>query len=94
MLERLLEINREAYVARQYEVAYHALMAALHLVDHEQDRGGLERIARSAAAQGATMQEASPLYRLYDTLKLHVDAVRLRLDGAAQIASRSGAPAS
>jgi hypothetical protein len=93
MLERLLEINREAFAARHYEVAYHLLMAALHLVDHVQDRKGLEQVARAAAAQGAAMQEASSLYRLYDTLRLHLDAVRLRMDAAAQIAGRSGAPA-
>jgi hypothetical protein len=94
MLERLLQINREAFAGRQYEAAYHTLLAALHIVDGAHDRKGLERIARAAAEQGAEMQAASSLYRLYGTLRVHIDAVRLRIDSAQQVARRSGTPAS
>ena len=88
MLERLLQINREAFATQQYEVAYHALMAALHLVDRSGDRHGLQRIASAAAEEGAAMQSGSALHRLFDTLRVHLDAVRLRMDSATHARSR------
>ena len=93
MLERLLQINAEAFAGRQFEVAYHTLLAALHIVDDAHDRQGLERIARTVAEQGGAMQAASSLFRLYDTLRVHADAVRLRMDSAEQAGRRSGTPA-
>jgi hypothetical protein len=90
MLDRLLQINREAFAARHFDVAYHLLMAALHLVDHARDQQGLERIAQVATEQGAAMTPATPLYRLFETLGVHIDAVRLRMDSAAQTRRRSG----
>ena len=106
MLDRLLNINREAFAAGEYEVAYHVLMAALHLVDHARDREGLERVAQAAREEGAAVEALQPPHHLarsqaqlrgqiavFDSLRVHLDAVRLRMQGAAQVAGRSGAPA-
>ena len=92
LLAETLELNRRAAETRDYEVAYHLLMAALHLADHARDAAALERIARLAKEQGAAVEAVQPPHHLsraqaqlrgqtalFDSLITHIDAVRLRI---------------
>src|SRR5262249_47927401 len=91
-------VNTEAFALREFEVAYHALMGALHIADHAGDTDILERVAALAQEQDAALESLHPKHPLsreaaaarrqpaiFATLKVHVDAVRLRVEGARQI---------
>ena|SRR6267143_1632115 len=97
MLSEMLALNASAAARGEYEVAYHLLMAALHVAEHEKDGGGLERIARVAREQAAALERVQPPHplsrkqaqlrgqtALFDSLAAHIEAVRLRLQSDAQ----------
>jgi hypothetical protein len=101
MLEEILKLNGEAAASGEYEVAYHLLMAALHVVDHGRDPKALERIAALAREQGEALERVQPPHQLsrsqaqqrgqtalYDSLAAHIEAVRLRLRSDRQRAKR------
>jgi len=92
-LDRMLELCDELLAQRNAEAAYHQLMAALHVVEVEGDREGLNRIVEAAAKQRAYVESAEPAHALssesstrrgtksvYDTIRLHIAAVRERLE--------------
>ena len=97
MLEEMLALNRQAAAGGDYEVAYHLLMAALHMADHTRDLAGVERIAQLAKEQCAAIERVRPAHHLsrqqaqlrgqtsvFDSLGAHIDAVRLRLQSDEQ----------
>jgi hypothetical protein len=101
LLVDTLELNRRAVAAGDYEVAYHLLMASLHLADHARDFAALERIATLAREQSAALEALKPPHHLsraqaqlrgqtavFDSLATHIDAVRLRLQSDEQRARR------
>src|SRR5207237_797435 len=97
MLDEVLQLNAEAAARGQYEVAYHLLMAALHVADDEKDLAVLERVAKIAREQAAAIERVQPSHHLsrhlaqlrgqtalFDSLAAHVEAVRLRLQSEQQ----------
>jgi hypothetical protein len=58
--EVLIDVNRRAFAAGQYEVAYHALMAALHAAQDRQAADQLEQVAELAQMQQETIDVSSP----------------------------------
>ncbi|HET7362854.1 MAG TPA: hypothetical protein VFJ70_04690 [Burkholderiales bacterium] len=79
----LLKLSGEAAARGQYEVAYHLLMAALHVALTKQQAAAIERVQPShhlsrhqAQLRGQTA--------LFDSLAAHVEAVRLRLQSEQQ----------
>jgi hypothetical protein len=94
LLERLLEASSDAAQLGEYEVAYHALMAALHAAESARDLAGVDQVAATAREQEAVMESIQPPHNLstvrakergnhsvYRGLELHAHAVRLRLRG-------------
>ena len=92
MLNEVLKLNAAAAAQGDYEVAYHLLMAALHIADYAKDLAAVERIAQLAKEQGTGLERLQPPHHLarrqaqlrgqtavFDSLITHVDAVRLRL---------------
>jgi hypothetical protein len=51
LYQRLIAINHEAFTGGEYDVAYHALKAALHCVQTLHDVQGLGEVARVAEEQ-------------------------------------------
>jgi hypothetical protein len=103
MLEEVLKLNGEAAARGEYEVAYHLLMAALHVADHAKNSQVLERIAALARQQAEAIERIEPPHNLsrsqahmrgqaalYDSLAAHIEAVRLRLQSDRQRAKRPG----
>lgn len=97
LYRKLIEANAEAFARQEYEVAYHALMAALHLVDHAGDEAQVEVIGRLARKQDEALEAVRPPHHLsrsaaagrgqsalFATMRVHVDAVRLRLESERQ----------
>ena len=62
LYRRLTAINQEAFTAREYDVAYHALMAALHCAQTLKDAHGLGDIERTAQEQLAWIDSHAPDY--------------------------------
>ena len=104
LIEDFLALNERAAGRREFEGAYHALMGALHVADHCGEIGMLERIADAARAQEReieSLQPPHPLSRseaarrghpsIYASALVHIEAVRLRLDSARQIAKKNAA---
>jgi hypothetical protein len=60
----LIEMSREAFTARHYETAYHALMAALHAATDQQDVQRLEAVASLAQQQQQELDRLSPSHTL------------------------------
>jgi len=98
LMEGFLALNARAAARGEYEAAYHALMGALHLVDHSGDLASLERIGELARRQDDDIERIRPSHHLsrgeasrrgqvsiYASARVHVDAVRLRLQSARQI---------
>ena len=92
MLSEVLRLNAAAAAGGEYEVAYHLLMAALHIADHAKDLAALEHIAQLAKEQGRAVEQVQPPHHLsryqaqlrgqtaiFDSVTAHIDAVRLRL---------------
>jgi hypothetical protein len=62
MFERLMTLNREAFEAGHYNTAYHALAAALHEAQEEQEAQDLCRVQQVAEEQLAEIDKAEPAY--------------------------------
>ena len=62
LYQQLLEINRQAFAAGHYDVAYHALMAALHCAQPLKDVDGLGEIKRVAEEQLQYIDRNQPQY--------------------------------
>ncbi len=61
---QLMSINREAFDSGRYEVAYHALMAALHAAQDAGDQAFLREVERAAEGQQDRIDSDSPRHRL------------------------------
>ena len=62
--ERLLDVSRAAHGNGQHEVAYHALVAAMHAADDGADAARLREVEREAEAQIAWIDRHAPGHRL------------------------------
>ena len=95
LLDRLLQLSREAAQIGEYEVAYHAIMAALHAADRARSLSGIDRIMRLAEEQENAIESEAPPHRLssaqarrrgthsvYQSLPVHAEALRVRLKSA------------
>ena len=101
MLNAILRLNADAAAQGDYEVAYHLLMAALHVVDHTHDFAALELITKLTKEQGAQVEAVRPPHHLsraqaqlrgqtslFDSLAAHIEAVRLRMQSEEQRTKR------
>ena len=62
LYDYLLELNRSAFAAGEYDVAYHIMMAALHCGESLQDASTVERIERLAIEQLELIDAKAPTY--------------------------------
>ena len=98
LLDILFKANDAAAAQGEFQVAYHTLMAALHLADGRGDMEALQRIAQLAQAQQAMVEAVQPPHNLssaqaktrgqtpvFESLRIHIDAVRLRHEGTAAV---------
>ena len=98
LYEKLLQLAAEARTAGEYEADYHILMAALHVADGLRDDAAAEEVGRIGAAHGAEVESMRPPHRLsrlrardrgqtavFDSLLVHVEAVRSRLRSGATV---------
>ncbi len=106
MFDELLELNARSAAERNYETAYHLLMAALHYVEQQgQDPAALDRLVAVAKKQGAEIETLEPAHHLsrrqaqmrgqtaiFDSFLAHVEAVRLRMESARQRRKQHRAP--
>ena len=101
VLEEILALNARAAAAGDFEVAYHLLMAALHLADHSGDEAALDRLAQIARAEADALEAVQPPHHLsrqlagargqtalFDSFQHHIEAVRLRMKGARHLRQR------
>lgn len=92
MLNEVLKLNADAAAEGEFEVAYHLLLAALHVAEGRKDALVLDRITQLAREQGAAIERVQPPHplsrkqahlrgqtALFDSLLAHIEAVRLRL---------------
>jgi hypothetical protein len=104
LIEDLIGLNGRAAALGEYEAAYHLLMAAIHVAGSSGDLPALERIAQVAERQEAELESLTPPHHLsrteatkrgqtavYASLKIHIDAVRLRIRSARQIERKAAA---
>ena len=97
----LMNLQARAAEEGEYEVAYHCLMAALHLADHRGDLDALSEVDTAVREVGATIESLSPAHllarasaetrgqpALIDSMIAHVQAVRARLHAEAARADR------
>src|SRR4029450_11451952 len=97
LYQRLLVSNQEAFALEAYEVAYHALMAALHCVAPLPDFPTLDVVELIAQEQLAWLDQHHPEYEhstpsaqkrgefsLYYTLARQAQARRQRIQAHAQ----------
>lgn len=63
MFEQLMRINEQAFAGHQFDVAYHALAAALHCAEASKDEVGLQRVQDVAAAQSTWIDRNAPNYQ-------------------------------
>jgi hypothetical protein len=105
-IDRLLALYAECSAAGEYEAAYHLLMAALHVADHAREAQALARIGEACDQLEREIEAAAPPHLLSaaharlrgqqplcDSLRVHIEAVRLRLLSDEQRAHRSSSPA-
>jgi hypothetical protein len=64
LFERLMDVNREAFDTGHYEVAYHALMAALHAAADLDDDAAVAAVRNTAESQGAWIDTHAAGHRL------------------------------
>ena len=89
--EKLLAVVTELCEAGNYEAAFQALMAALHVADEAGDMDLLQRVSQIGANQAAAIDAMDPPHRLstsaatnrgqtavFRTLRIHVEAIRAR----------------
>ena len=90
--ERLMNITDQAFADRQYDVAYHALVAAMHCAEALGDEQRLSIVEQTAQRQREWIDTYDPGHRLssqsaasqgvhsiYASLGAQLNAVRLRL---------------
>jgi hypothetical protein len=98
LFDRLLALSEEAGAANLFEVAYHALMAALHAAERDANTERVRRVCRTAAIQERAIEAMRPAHPLsqaaastrgtesvYRTLQTHAQAIRLRIEGFQQL---------
>ena len=96
----LMTLQATAADGGEYEVAYHCLMAALHVADDRGDLDALDEVDVAVQAVGATIESIDPPHllsranaekrgqpSLLDSMTAHVQAVRARLHAEAVRAS-------
>jgi len=64
LYDRLASVNLDAFEAGYFEVAYHALMGALHTAEDLNDEDRLRALSRLAAEQQAGIDAKVPDHRL------------------------------
>jgi hypothetical protein len=96
LMRRLITASTAAADAGEFEVAFHALMAALHAAERvgkdAASAESLTEIMRVGAAHAAKIEKVKPQHQLsrnaakarghtslYDTLQLHANAARMRV---------------
>ena len=92
LFHQLMELQAQAGAEGEYEVAYHCLMAALHLADHRGDEDALNKVDAAVKEIGTTIESLAPEHplarasaakrnqpALVDSMSGHVQAVRARL---------------
>ena len=92
LLSKILALSAQAEAGRNYESAYHLLVAGLHDAENRSDMVGVDRVAEVASEQERRLEALDPPHHLssaaarlrgapalYRTLQLHVDAVRARI---------------
>jgi hypothetical protein len=97
MLDEVLKLNADAAAHGEYEVAYHLLMASLHVAEGQKNVSALDRITERAKEQGAAIERVQLPHQLsrkqaqlrgqtalFDSLLAHIEAVRLRLQSDEQ----------
>jgi hypothetical protein len=91
---RLVTLSEEAAASGQFEVAYYALMAALHAAEREANAEAVLQVCKVGAAQEGVIERQRPPHPLshaaaarrrtesvYSTLQTQAQAVRLRIEG-------------
>ena len=63
MFQKLLTINQEAFENAQFDVAYHALAAALHAARDAGDEAGLHQVMRRSEEQLTEIDAHHPEYQ-------------------------------
>lgn len=92
----LMNLQARAADDGKYEVAYHCLMAALHMADDQGDLNALDEVDVAVKDVGTTIEAISPPHLLsramaekrgqpplIESMSAHVSAVRARLHAAA-----------
>jgi hypothetical protein len=88
--DALVERSREASKARQFEVAYHTLAAALHVAEAETDVDRLETVVKESRRQQQLVDKAGGIHRvasqpgapgLFESLALLAQAALVRRKG-------------
>ena len=92
LFHEVMTLHERAAAEGEYEVAYHCLMAALHLADHHGDEAALDEVEAAVREVGTTIESLSPSHPLarenadkrgqpplVDSMLAHVKAVRARL---------------
>lgn len=64
MFERLLSISHESVQARRFEVAYHALVAAMHTAKHDGDLVAFDQVQQVLDAHAGALDEIEPAHWL------------------------------
>jgi hypothetical protein len=67
LFDELLALSRDAHAGRHHEVAYHALIAALHAAQDANDHAGMRVIVDEARAQIDWIDRHDPAQRLSTT---------------------------
>jgi len=71
LFERLLTLSEEAAAADLFEVAYHALMAALHAAENDSNIDRVARISMTAASQERALEAVRPPHPLSQAAASH-----------------------
>src|SRR4051812_41801496 len=64
MYQQFIDQNVQAFAGRQFEIAYHALAAALHCAESLQDGRLLSDVERSAGEQDRWIEDNAPFHRV------------------------------
>jgi hypothetical protein len=64
LYQQFMEQNAQAFVGRHFEVAYHALAAALHCAHEVQDGKLISAVQKKAEDQGRWLDANAPDHRL------------------------------
>jgi hypothetical protein len=62
LYDHLMDLNRSAFAAGEYDVAYHVMMAALHCAESLEDASAVERIEHLAIEQLESIDARAPSY--------------------------------